>query len=359
MLHVGKTRWQKIKSLDYGGIFLFVTGLILFIMGINWGGQLYPWKSTHVIGCIVIGFLTMAAFVVYEAFIPEDPLIPLKLMRNLECMMFVVVACIGGMIYYSMTVLWPTIISTLYTPSEVYDGWLSMSVGGSNAFGTIVCSYTFAALGRVRYQLIAALVLMTAFVGAMSSTTQYSKNRSISFAVIGTFFGGWTEGLCNASVSFTVNPEDIGLAVGVLSGMRVMVGGIATAIYNSILANKSQEYNDKYIPRAVTAAGLPLSSLDSLFASIAAGTDVGNVPGMNGAIEVALAMAQKDALSEAVKIVFLVSIAFGGLALISTLFIKNIDHLLTSDVSRKLHNRNATTVTEEDLDNEKRVHQHV
>jgi len=65
-LHVhGKTKFQMFKELDFVGIFLYVAGLVLFLIGLSWGGRIYPWKSAAVICTIVIGFLTLVAFGLY------------------------------------------------------------------------------------------------------------------------------------------------------------------------------------------------------------------------------------------------------------------------------------------------------
>lgn len=75
---------QVIKDFDFIGLILFVGGLLIFLMGISWGGSLYPWKSGHVIGTIVIGFLALVAFVLYECFMPlKEPLVPMHLFLNI------------------------------------------------------------------------------------------------------------------------------------------------------------------------------------------------------------------------------------------------------------------------------------
>jgi hypothetical protein len=45
---------------------LFTGGLILLLIGLNWGGSSYPWKSAHVIATIVVGFFTVIIFVFYS-----------------------------------------------------------------------------------------------------------------------------------------------------------------------------------------------------------------------------------------------------------------------------------------------------
>lgn len=65
-LHVhGKTPWQQFKDLDHGGLFLLVAGMVLFLIGLSWGGQAYPWASARVVATIVTGGLCLVAFGFY------------------------------------------------------------------------------------------------------------------------------------------------------------------------------------------------------------------------------------------------------------------------------------------------------
>lgn len=65
LLHKRRSRWEQAKRMDFVGMVLFVAGLVLFLMGLGWGGQKYPWRSAHVIATIVVGACSLVAFVVY------------------------------------------------------------------------------------------------------------------------------------------------------------------------------------------------------------------------------------------------------------------------------------------------------
>jgi len=70
MKHGAGTRRKFMKEFDYMGTFLATLGLLLFLMGLSWGGTQYPWKSAHVIACIIIGFLLLVGFFLYEIYVP-------------------------------------------------------------------------------------------------------------------------------------------------------------------------------------------------------------------------------------------------------------------------------------------------
>lgn len=98
-LHVqGKTKWQQFKELDFVGIFLFIAGVILFLIGLSWGGTTYPWTSPAVICTIVIGALTLVAFGLYEQYVFKgQALMPPRLFKKIEYVAIVMVATIGAM----------------------------------------------------------------------------------------------------------------------------------------------------------------------------------------------------------------------------------------------------------------------
>ena len=70
MKHDAARKWQFIKEFDYVGMLLATLGLLLFLMGLSWGGSLHPWASAHVIATVVIGGLLLAGFFLYEIYVP-------------------------------------------------------------------------------------------------------------------------------------------------------------------------------------------------------------------------------------------------------------------------------------------------
>lgn len=104
-------------------------------------------------------------------------------------------------------------------------------------------------------------------------------------------------------VTLVLEPQDIGLATGVMGSIRALGGAVAQALYVSVLTNKLNDYIPAYVAPAATEAGLPQSSLTQLFAGITAGSFV-DVPGITDSIIAAVADALKLAYTEAFKIVF-------------------------------------------------------
>jgi hypothetical protein len=78
-----RTPMQQLKKFDYIGTFLFVGGFIIFLLGLSWGGSVYPWKSAHVIATMITGGITVIAFGLWETYAKlEEPLLPMHLFKN-------------------------------------------------------------------------------------------------------------------------------------------------------------------------------------------------------------------------------------------------------------------------------------
>jgi MFS family permease len=79
----GNTKMQLLRELDFVGLGLFSSGCILFLLGANYGGRQYPWKSAHVIAPMVIGVLCLVALGFWEAYAPlKYPLMPPRLFKK-------------------------------------------------------------------------------------------------------------------------------------------------------------------------------------------------------------------------------------------------------------------------------------
>jgi hypothetical protein len=164
-----RTKRQVIQDFDFVGLILLVGGLLIFLMGVSWGGQLYPWKSAHVIATIVIGFLTLVVFTLYEALAPlNEPLVPMYLFKDLRWVATMMMVAMGATVYFCFSIVWPTMVFSVYTSDLTYGGLLCTVTGlGTNA-GEIFCGLVARRLGKQKFQVIVAATMMGVFLAGKS-----------------------------------------------------------------------------------------------------------------------------------------------------------------------------------------------
>lgn len=135
LLHKNRSKWEQIKRMDFVGMILFTGGLVLFLIGLNWGGSQYPWKSAHVITTTIVGFLSLVAFVVYDSYHRGDPLLPMHLFKSRGFGPMIASASVGSCVYYSMVILWPQQIAYLFPGTKLHSALLAVSLPCSSLEG--------------------------------------------------------------------------------------------------------------------------------------------------------------------------------------------------------------------------------
>lgn len=71
-----------IKSLDLPGFMLVSPASIMLLVGLQYGGTLYPWNSSVVIGLIVGGIVTFALFLLWENHQGDGAMIPIAMLKQ-------------------------------------------------------------------------------------------------------------------------------------------------------------------------------------------------------------------------------------------------------------------------------------
>lgn len=164
-----KTRKQVIQDFDYVGLILCSAGVVLFCMGVSWGGSYYPWKSVHVIVTIIVGFFTLVAFTLYELYVPlKEPLIPMHLFKNFPWVSDVWMLSCGASVYFCFSIVWPLMVFGLYTSDLTKGGLLCCVTGVGLNMGEIISGLIAKKIGRHKYQAMAVATLMGLFLACMS-----------------------------------------------------------------------------------------------------------------------------------------------------------------------------------------------
>lgn len=178
MKHGPGRKMQFVREFDYIGTLMAILGLLLFLMGLSWGGSLYPWKSTHVIATIVVGFLLLVAFILYETFMPlKEPLIPVHLFRNRGLVVSIALWSIGASVYYAFAIVWPTMVLVLYAPAHADDpmwtGYAALAVNGGISFGEL--------LGACQWKWIHHQTRAVFFIGSALLAGKYTESAYKQF----------------------------------------------------------------------------------------------------------------------------------------------------------------------------------
>ena len=189
----------------------------------------------------------------------------------------------------------------------------------------------------------------------MAYSTPSTLVGSSCLIALASFFIGWNESLCltNAGVELE-DQQEIGTAVGMAGSIRSAISTVAASVYVVVLTNRLGATIPVEVPAAVTEAGLPASSVVAFLTGFTTG-DFSAVPGLTPSILSVGVAAYKVASAHAYETVFLVSIAFSGIAVIITAWAPNVGDKMTSQVATTLHAKEGQVVGAAKADNKSHV----
>jgi hypothetical protein len=259
---------------------------------------------------------------------------PPRIFKNIGYTAIVICATIGAMVYYALTVLWPTILSQ-YTTDSTKIGLQSSVVGGGILLGQLAGGFALSYVPHVKWQSVITAFIGSAFVAALACIGPDTHATLIILGVLGLFFIGYIDNITFPAVTLVFEAHDIGLATGVLGSIRGVGGAVAQTLYVSILSTKAAKYIPEYVAPAVSEAGLPAASLPGFFAGLTAG----NFTGVEGATPEIIAIGATEvrrAYFEAFHYVFYATIPFGVLLTAAAFFIPDMEQFLTMNVGKRL-----------------------
>lgn len=163
-----------LRHFDWLGFFLLAGGFLVFLLGMSWGGVVYAWKSAATISSIVVGFVVLVLFVLWEIYAPlKEPLIPIHLFKNWRWVVACILLGLGAGVYYAFAIIWPIQCSVLYNNGDMANlGGISSLVGVGIISGQVVGGLLAAKIGKARYQCMAVFTIGGVFLACKSSPSR-------------------------------------------------------------------------------------------------------------------------------------------------------------------------------------------
>ncbi|RAK74778.1 putative MFS drug efflux pump [Aspergillus fijiensis CBS 313.89] len=341
----GLSKAEVICRIDFVGGFLSISGLIVFLAGLQWGGYMYSWKTAHVLVPLILGFILLVLFAVWEVYGAKYPIFPSRLKQEPWTLgLTLVITFISGANFFSVLMFWPTQSFNVYGHDPVDVGVRSIPIGFAILIGACIVLWLLSVLrGHNKELLILSSVLMTAGCGALSIGRVDNLYQLWGILVLaGLGIGGI---VVPASIMTTIIcPDDLIATISALTlSIRVVGGGIGYTIYYNIFISKfvpnAEHYiggvmmtqlnitNPQYIAEAIQLTGASL--LEELDA----------IPGIAGnpAAYEAVVTAGQIAFAESYKWVYYASIGFGGVAILAACFLGDVRRYMNDHVAVVMH----------------------
>ena len=322
-------------SIDYVGAALLVLGTVPLLLGFTWAGSQYDWLSPQIFSLFSIAFISLASFVVYEAWLERrggQPIIEPSLFKNSIFSVSTLITTIFGMALFGGIFFIPLYVQGVVGSSATSSGLILTPLMLTSVAGSIVSGQLVSRLGRYKWIAILGMLVSVAGVVLLARLNVNSTNNDVLVAMLVLGLGlGIGMSLYTLIVQNAL-PTKIGQSTATLTFFRQIGGTIALAAMGSVMTAAYLPAFHSALPvailHAVPAQYLAAFNNPQILLSPATLAQIESQAAAMGPQSVAMLHqiieAVKIGLAQGIHNVFVLSLGLMIVGLIAVFFLKEI-----------------------------------
>lgn len=267
----------RLRAIDWAGAILLFGMIAALLMGIAFGGLIYPWSSDATIALFTVGGITFSALAVQQAFAllttPTNRLFPLQFLRRPQlAVLFPTIAAAGTITFV------PIFFIPLYYQLARGDSPLT---AGLRLLPFILLLVTMnmvsgVMMGKLRYYSpwfaagSALAIVASALLYALLPDINLSSSAIYGFtALLGFGTGSFSQAPFSIAQALVL-PQESALATSFISCAQVSGAAIGVAIANAVFLNSAAAGIAKALPALDDDAiqGLLLGTESAVFGAL-------------------------------------------------------------------------------------------
>jgi len=314
-----------IRAVDWFGMFTFLGFTLMILLGLDFGGVLFPWDSAKVIALLVVGGVMIFAFIYSEAKVAKYPLIPMTVFRRGTNVAAFLVVFFHGFVFIAGEYYMPLYFQAVLEASPLRSGLLLLPFIVTGAIAGVLCGLIMHKTGHFREIIWVGTLLLTIGFGLFISFDAYtSTGKAVGFVILGGLGSGILFEAPMIAIQSQVEQQDVATATATLSFVRNIGVAISTIIGGTIFQN-SMNGQASFL----RDAGLPQNLLSQLDGDSAMANVMLPATFENAAWE----LAAKQAFASAMRNMWITYTVLAFLSFVAGLFIKaavlGTDHVET------------------------------
>jgi hypothetical protein len=301
-----------IKAIDWLGVVTIVGGVVMFLLGLEAGGDTHPWNSAYTICLIIFGLATIVLFFLNQWKVSKYPLMPLRLFTQSTNMAALGVCYCHGFVFMGGTYYLPLYFQTVLAANPILSGIYLFPLAITLSVGSAAVGVFIKKVGRYQEPIWFGMFFMTLGFGLFINLPDRAEwSKIIIYQIIAGIGVGPNFQSPLIALQNHVARHDIAVATGTFgfvrqlaTSMSVVLGGV---VFQNILSKKGPELTRQLGPQV--AARLSGANLES------STTFVKHLPPAQKVIV-------DQAITSSLRTMFIFYTAIGGFGLFLSLFIK-------------------------------------
>ncbi|KAL2862085.1 major facilitator superfamily domain-containing protein [Aspergillus pseudodeflectus] len=245
-VHNPKTPFlEGIKAVDWFGSFFILAISIMVLLGLDFGGDTFPWDSPKVICLIVFGALMSIAFIYSEKRLAKYPLMPLDIFKsgsNLACFL---VDFTHGFAFLGAEYYLPLYFQSAKEASPFHSGLLIMPFILTESFTSLSVGILVHHTGRYQEVIWIGMAFVTLGTGLfLNYTVSTTLGKIIGYQILSGFGCGLLFFPPLIALQSNIPPKEtasatatFGFVRNVAMALSVVLGGVV--FQNSMIMRRS------------------------------------------------------------------------------------------------------------------------
>lgn len=232
-----------LAAIDWLGIVTCVGGIVLFLIGLQYGGVSYPWSSALVICMIVFGALLVFAFFLIEWKIAKYPLFPVRLFTPRSNAFAFAVRFCHGFIFISASYYLPLYFQAVLDATPFEAGLQLLAYILSTSIPGFLVGFTIRKTGNFKIPISLGMFVMTIGFGLFIDLPSFPNYARIIPAQI---IAGLGTGPNFQAPLIALQAHSAASDIATIGGGFAFVGqcgsSISLVVAGAILQNRLQLY---------------------------------------------------------------------------------------------------------------------
>ncbi|GAW14666.1 hypothetical protein ANO14919_040690 [Xylariales sp. No.14919] len=188
--HEPKPWGVALASIDYAGAVIFQGSVTSLLLGLVFGGVVFPWRSANTIIPLVIGVVGWAAFHVYESTrLCKSPMVPSRIFTNRTSAAGFFMAFDGALLLYWVIWFLPIYFQGILGTSPLISGVNQLPLNLFLVPAGIVAGGTISKTGKYKPQQFVGFGLVSLGVGLFTILDSHTRTVAWAFFQIFTAIG--------------------------------------------------------------------------------------------------------------------------------------------------------------------------
>ncbi|KAJ7745413.1 MFS amino acid permease [Mycena maculata] len=162
--HHGKTLMEHIREFDFGGLFLFVGGVVCLLLGFNFSQN--GWGKPATVALLVVGFVTIVVGVLFENWTSRAPIVPPRLFKTRTTGLIFLMTFLHGFAFFCAAFYLPLYFQILGA-SATKSGILIIPFSLLSSVTSAIGGYSVSRIGDYRPTMWISFAVMAIGYGLM------------------------------------------------------------------------------------------------------------------------------------------------------------------------------------------------